>query len=282
MPGSIASGGVDHVGRGVEQVEDLVQRRHALLVGRVELGELLDRFEEDRQVADEGDDRADLDRAVDRLGAAVEQDRRGADRGQQFDPREVGGVEEDRPHVRLAVGLVELGHRRRVPRLLAEAAHHPHAAQGLLQVAGDRADPLPGFPVGAVGDDPEDDAGRGDQREGDEGDQGQLDVEHEQDHDHADQGQHAGEHRHDAVGDELVERLDVVGHAADQHAGAAPGEEADRHRLQVGEDPLAQVLQGARADPADQVGLQVGGGRVERRRRRRRRRRSGPGRRRRR
>ena len=58
---------VDHVRLGVEQVEDLVERRHPLLVGRVELGEFLDRFEEGRQVADEGDDDADLDRPVDRL-----------------------------------------------------------------------------------------------------------------------------------------------------------------------------------------------------------------------
>ena len=37
---------VDHVGLGVEQVEDLVERRHPLLVGRVELRDLLDRVEE--------------------------------------------------------------------------------------------------------------------------------------------------------------------------------------------------------------------------------------------
>ena len=152
---------------------------------------------------------------------------------------------------------------RDVLGLLAEAAHDPHPAEALLQVGGDRRDPLSRFAVGAVGDDPEDDAGGGDQREGDEGDQGQLDVEDEQDDDDADQGQDAGEHRHDAVGDELVERLDVVGHAADQHPGAAPGEEADRHRLKVDEDALAQVLERAGPDPADQVGLQVGGGRVE-------------------
>ena len=112
---------------------------------------------------------------------------------------------------------------RHVAGLLAEAAHHPHAAEGLLQVGGDRRDPLPGQPVGAVGDDPEDDAGDRDQREGEEGDQRQLDVEEEQDDDDADQGQGAGEHRHDAVGDELVERLDVVGHAADQHARGCAG-----------------------------------------------------------
>ena len=60
-------------------------------------------------------------------------------------------------------------------------------------------------------------------------------------------------------GDQLVERFDVVGHATDQHPRAAPREEADRHRLKVGEDPLAQVLQRARPDPAHQVGLDEGG-----------------------
>ena len=35
--------------------------------------------------------------------------------------------------------------------------------------------------------------------------------------------------------------------------------EADRERLEVGEDPRAQVLQRALADPVDEVGLRVGG-----------------------
>ncbi len=82
---------------------------------------------------------ADLDRAVDRLVAAVEEDRRGAHRGEQLDRREVGGVEVDGPHVGVAVGLVELGHLGRVARLLAEAAHDPDPAQRLLQVGGDAA-----------------------------------------------------------------------------------------------------------------------------------------------
>ena len=46
-----------------------------------------------------------------------------------------------------------------VARLLAEAADHADAAQRLLQVGGDVGDPLPGHPVGAGRDDPEDDAG---------------------------------------------------------------------------------------------------------------------------
>ena len=66
------------------------------------------------------------------------------------------------------------------------------------------------------------------------------------------------EQRHDGVGDERVERLDVVGHARDQHAGGPALVEADRHLLQVAEDLQAQVLQRALADPADEVGLRVG------------------------
>ena len=254
---------VDHVRLGLQQVEDLVERRHPLLVGRVELGELLDRFEEGVEVADEGDDDADLDRPVDRLAAAVEEDHRGPDRGEHFHRREVGGVEVDGFHVDLAVRFVERRHLVEVARLLAEAANDADAAEGLLQVGGDRGDPLPRRLVGAGGDDAEDQARDRQQREGEEGDQRQFDVEHEEDDDDADQGQGAGEHRHHPGGDQLVQGLDVVGHPRDQDAGAAAGEEADRHRLDVGEDALAQVLKHPRPDPTDHVGLQVGGQRVD-------------------
>ena len=89
-----------------------------------------------------------------------------------------------------------------------------------------------------------------------EGDQRELDVEVEQDPDRADQRQARLEQRHDGVGDEAVERLDVVGDARDQHARGAALVEADRQRLQVREDADAQVGERALADPADEVGLQ--------------------------
>ena len=47
--------------------------------------------------------------------------------------------------------------------------------------------------------------------------------------------------RRDAVGDELVERLDVVRQAADDHAGAVALVEAEREALQVVEEAVAQV-----------------------------------------
>ena len=66
------------------------------------------------------------------------------------------------------------------------------------------------------------------------------------------------EQRHDAVGDELVERLDVVGHARDQHARRAALVEADRQRLQVAEDA-------AGAGPAARAGRPSRRGRSARR-----------------
>ena len=69
MRGEVARvGRVDELGLLVEQLEDLVERRHAGLVGRVDLRELADRVEEAVERGDEADEHADLDVAVDRPG----------------------------------------------------------------------------------------------------------------------------------------------------------------------------------------------------------------------
>ena len=252
------AGRVDQLGLLVEQLEDLVQRGHARLVGRVELGELLDRVEEVVQRGQEGDEDADRDLALDRLDAAVEQDAGGRDRGQQLDAGEVRGVEVDRLHVRDAVLLVERLELLEVARLLRERAHDPDAGQRLLQVGGDRRDLLARGAVGVGADDPEGERRDAQDREDDVGDQRELGVEREQDHRGADQRQRRAEERDDAVADERVERLDVVGEPRDQHARPPARVEADRHRLQVREELDAQVLQRALADPAGHVGLHVG------------------------
>ena len=92
-----------------------------------------------------------------------------------------------------------------------------------------------------------------------------FDVQRQQDRRRAQQRQRGREQRDDAVGDQLVQRLHVVGHARDQHAGLVARVEADRQPLQVAEDLAAQVLQRALADPAGQVGLRVGGAEVDQR-----------------
>jgi hypothetical protein len=55
---------VADVGFLVQQLEDLVERRHARLVGGVELGERLDRVEEALEVQDERHEHADRRLAV--------------------------------------------------------------------------------------------------------------------------------------------------------------------------------------------------------------------------
>jgi ABC-type multidrug transport system fused ATPase/permease subunit len=248
---------VDEVGLLVEQLEDLVERRHPRLVGRIELRKRLDRVEEVVQRGEERDEHADRDVPVERLDPAVEQDPRGHQPAHQLDAREVGGVQVDRPHVRAAVLLVELREALQVARLLSERAHDANPRQRLLQVGGDRRDLLARRPVGVGGDDPERERAEPEDREHEVGQQRELRVEQEQDHRGADEHQRGAEQRHDAVGDERVERLDVVGQARDQHAGAAARIEADRHPLQVREQLDPQVLQRALADPADEVGLHV-------------------------
>ena len=248
---------VDEVGLLVEQLEDLVERGHARLVGRVELRELLDRVEEEVQRGDEADDDADLDVAVDRLQAAVQEDRDRRQRAEQLDGREVRRVEVDGRHVHVAVALVELVEAPDVARLLAERAHDADPRQRLLQVGRDRPDRRPRLRVRVRRRDPEGERREAHHGEDEERQQRQLDVQPEQDRHRADERQGALEQRHDAVGDERVQRLHVVGHARDELARLAALVEADRLGLQVGEDPQPQVLQRALADPADEVGLRV-------------------------
>ena len=250
-------GAVGELGRDVEQLEDLVERRHARLVGRVDLRELSDGVEEAVERSDEADEHADLDVAVDRLAAADHEDADGGDGRHELDGREVGRVEVDGDEVGVAVDVVELGEARAVARLLGEGPHDADARQRLLQVGGDGADRLACAPVGVGAGDPEGERPDRHHREDEEGQQRELGVEEEQDHHGSDERQRGLEERHDGVGDQRVERLDVVGHARDQQPGGAALVEADRHLLEVAEDLQAQVGQRALPDPADEVGLRV-------------------------
>ena len=257
------AGRVDQLGLLVEQREDLVQSRHPGLVGGVELGELLDGVEEVVERGDEGEHHAGRRVAVDRLDAADEQDLHRDQRRQQLDAREVGRVELDRRPVGSAVLVVECFELGDVAPLLAEGADDPDARQRLLQVAGDGRDLLPRQPVGVGGGDAEGQRAEAEDGQGDEGQQGQVEVQDEQDDHDPQQGQARLDERGQAVLDELVERLDVVGHPADEHAGAIARVEAHRQRLQVGEQLEPQVLERALTHPADEVGLGVGGDAVD-------------------
>jgi hypothetical protein len=183
-----------------------------------------------------------------------------ADRGHgrhELDGREVGGVELDGDEVGLAVDVVELGEVRAMARLLREGAHDADARQRLLQVDGDGADRLARAPVGVGARHAEGQRSDRHHREDEEGHQRELHVEEEQDHDRADERQRGLEEGDHRVGDQRVQRLDVVGHARDEHARGPALVEPDRLLLEVAEDLQAQVGERALADPADQVGLRV-------------------------
>ena len=66
-------------------------------------------------------------------------------------------------------------------------------------------------------------------------------VEEEEDDRRADEGERVLDEARDAVGDELVERLDVVRQPADDHARAVALVEAEREPLQVAEERVAEV-----------------------------------------
>ena len=78
----------------------------------------------------------------------------------------------------------------------------------------------------------------------------ELPRENEQDHRRADERQRVLHERGNAVGDQLVERLDVIGHPADQNARTVALEEPERQALQVPEEVVAEVGEHPLAGPA--------------------------------
>jgi hypothetical protein len=188
---------------------------------------------------------------------AVAEDDGERDRGDEIDEREVHRVQDHGPHVRLAVFLRDLAEVGDVPLLAGERLHDAHAGDVLRERRCDESEPLADGRIRASGVDPEQD--RADAHHGDHGErgEGQPPVEHEQQDRRSDQRQRALHERRDAVGDELVEGLDVIRQPADDHAGTVTLEEAKREPLQVAEELHPQVGEDPFADPAGQVRLHV-------------------------
>ncbi len=136
--------------------------------------------------------------------------------------------------------------------------HDAHARDVLRQGGGDEADALAHAAVGAVRANAEPHRRERHQRQDRERREREPPVEHEQDDGGADDERRVLDEAGDAVGDELVERLDVVRDAADDGAGAVALEVAEREPLQVREQPPAQVGENPLPDPAGEIGLHGG------------------------
>ena len=243
-------GRVDDLGLLVEHLHDLVERGRRGEERVVELRELLHRVEEVGQVEEEGEQRADRDLVVQEQVAAVAEHDRRRERGEEVDGREVEAVEHDRLVVGVLVARVDPAKARLVARLARVRLDDTHPGDVLRERGRDEADALAYPAVGAVRADPEPHRQEGHQREDGERREREPPVEHEEDDGGADQQHQVLHERGDAVGDQRVERLDVVRDPADDRAGAVALEVAEREPLQVVEEADPEVGQRPLADPA--------------------------------
>jgi hypothetical protein len=189
--------------------------------------------------------------------AAVTEDDRERDRGEQVDEREVEPVQHDRLHVRLAVALGYGAEVLHVRALAREGLDDPHARDVLGERRGDQAQPLAHGRVGAGRAEAEDPGGDAHERDHDQRRQREPPVEDEEQDRRAEERERVLHEAGDAIGDELVDRLDVIGQAADDHTGSIALVEAEREALEVVEEAVAQVGQDSLADPAGEVRLRI-------------------------
>ena len=258
-PGEVGRvGRIHHLRFFVEDADDLVERGDGGEEGVVELRELLDRVEEVREVQREREQGAGGHVAVVDEPAAVAEHDRDRDRREQVDRGEVDPVEDDGAVVRGAVALVHAPERALLLGLARERLDDAHPGDVLGERRGDERKPLPHIAIGAVRPAAEP---RGDEpHRWEHGQRGEREapVEEEEHHGRADQQQRVLDEARDPVGDELVERLDVVRDAADDHARPVPLVVAHREPLEMAEQPVPQVGEHPLADPAGEVGVRRG------------------------
>ena len=242
----------------VEHAHDLVERRRRGEERVVELGELLHGIEEVLDVEHEREERSQRQRAAEVEVPAVAEHNGERDRREQVDEREVEPVQDDGLHVRLAVAS---GHRAevRVSRLLPrERLKHAHARDVLGERGSDKAEALSDRSVGACRPRPEDRGSDAHERQHRARCERKPPVQDEEDDRGAEQRERVLDEARHAVRDELVDRLHVVRQAADDHARAVSLVEAERELLKVLEEAVAEVGENPLADPAGEIGLDVG------------------------
>ena len=219
----------------------------------VELRELLDRVEEVREVEREGEQGAGGHLVVVDEPAAVAEDDRDRGGRQQVDDREVDPVQDHGLVVGPAVAVVDAVERLLLHGLPRERLHDAHAGDVLGERGGDEAEPLADIAVGAVGAAAEPGGRDRHQRQHRQRRERELDVEEEENDRGAEEQERVLDQARDAVGDELVERLDVVRDPADDHAGPVALVVAEREPCEMGEELVPQVGEDALARPAGEV-----------------------------
>ncbi len=237
----------------IQQGENALAACHRALQQGVLFRQILYRRIEHADQVHEGDQGAQRQR--------MPQEHRGADH--QGHRRREGGQKvhrgpEQREHVHFAqVGLHEF-------QVLAlelaggggfarEQLHHVHAGKALGDVGVHRAGPLPLPPEGVAGALAGDVRHQVHRRQGGQDRQRQAPVQREQDSQRADHHRKVLDEGGQHVGEELVDRFHVAGHARDQAPHRLPRKEGQRPSRRMPEQLHAQVLHHAQADLAGKI-----------------------------
>ena len=253
--------GLLHPGGGGQQLRQLRHRRPALLVGGVELHQLLHRGEQHAQEEQEAEQAAQAE-----VAAADHEPADGQDHHLAQDPERLADGPEDGP----GAGGDQVGPVVVVGQSLVVVdvagppvvgSHGAHARQALLEVAQQVGDPVPDLVVAAGRRPPVPDRGGHQHRhhgQQDDGAQPQVQAEHDAGDDH--HGQPLDRHLHQALLEERGEVLHVTGHAGHDDPRLLPLVVVEREPLQVGEhaepelfhESLAQAAWSSRpaADPS--------------------------------
>ena len=133
--------------------------------------------------------------------------------------------------VDVAVRRVGRGERGVVALFAAEGVQHAHARERLLQAGGHVADAIAHQRVGDRRTGAKDERRDDQERHDAQGGQREPPIEDEEEADGTHEGQRVRDQGGDAVGDELVERIDVVGEAAHDPAGTLAAEEVEAELL---------------------------------------------------
>ncbi len=178
-----------HVGDGVDEREQLVERRRRRLHRVVELAQLLHRLEHVRQQQHEGRHRAERHPVdVDEPAADAHDHRRRQD-ARELDEPEVPGADPHAVHVGVVEGAVAAHEAAHLLVLTAVGLHDPDAADALLQRRQVGAHPIAHGQVGLVRLPLEPDRRHGEDREDHERDEGQFPRHREQEREGQDQQQ---------------------------------------------------------------------------------------------
>ncbi len=235
------AGPVGDVPLGVEHCRDLPHCRACGLHLPVQLGELLQRLEDELEQPDGRDERPDLERAAVDQPRPREQHERSGDDAEQLDRREEHRGELLCVDVHAAVRLVEVAELTLEGLLAVERLHDGHARDRLGELGRDGGDPCAHLREGDVRRALEPARHEQPGRQHEECDEPEAEVEQEQPDHRGDQRHRVDDEGRQALVEHFGERVDVARQPCDDPARLLLREVPQRERRQVLEEVAAEL-----------------------------------------